>query len=326
MKKGRAVYENDRQIRLSDSDPSIYMEGNLMENRIYFNAREWKLNPECLTNKGERSFISGIGGEIAEAFTIGSWGPDGEPTEIISKQLILEKNTAYSFTFWLNGGENDRICDEVCQLHIIYNNDTENALIYKLNRDYIKPVKKHRGWLLFELPFTTEDNEYTQLKFVSCNAYTTIMNAKDKSEYADLEIILDEYEGQRPLRHNIIWGDDGFDPSMWYSTKSLKDKNSFKQIEKSINSQINYMTDQVKQKYENIKSSIKKDVKYYDHRKVQPDCEDETDTDTDIERDLDELKEKILEKLDIEKIIKDIINENTDDNMDISPDDHSENL
>ena len=261
VKKGRAVYENDCQIRLSDSTPSILMEEEEMEHKLYFNAREWKFNPECTTNKGERNFISGANDEIAEVYTIASWGPDSDWTEIISKSLILEKRTPYTFNFWLNGGENESFANEVCQLHILFNNDKENALIYKLNRDFIKPIKKHKGWLLFEIPFTTEDNEFTQLKFVACNAYTTLQTTKDNSEYEDLEDVLDEFEGQRPLRHNIIWGADGFDPSAWYSTKSLRENGGSagaedQQSQKHSNIWGSESFHQVKEKIGNIKDDI----------------------------------------------------------------------
>jgi hypothetical protein len=79
-----------------------------MENKLLFKAREWKFNPEYSSNKGERSFITGVDGELVEAFTIASWDANRNWTEIISPMLMLEKNTKYTFTFWLNGGENDR--------------------------------------------------------------------------------------------------------------------------------------------------------------------------------------------------------------------------
>lgn len=223
VKKGRAVFVNDNKIRLSTPCPTDKLEDDIMENRLYFNAREWKFNPEFSSNKGERSFITGVDGELAEAFTIGSWGTNRDWTEIISKPLILEKNTKYTFTFWLNGGENDRGGDEVCQLHILFNNDKDNALVFKLNRNFIKPYKRHKGWNLYEIPFVTGDNEYTQLKFVAYNAYTTILNAKEKEAYADLEEVLDEFEGLRPQRHNIVWA-DGWPTNNWYSTKTLKER------------------------------------------------------------------------------------------------------
>lgn len=49
------------------------------------------------------------------------------------------------------------------------------------------------------------------------------MRAKEKEAYAGLEEVLDEFEGIRPQRHNIVWG-DGWPTNNWYSTKALRDK------------------------------------------------------------------------------------------------------
>lgn len=88
-----------------------------MTNRLYFNAREWSFNKACERNVGERCFITGIEGKLVEVFTIGNWDYRNY-TEIVTKPMTLEKNTDYSFCFWLNGGENDR-SDEVCQPKIL---------------------------------------------------------------------------------------------------------------------------------------------------------------------------------------------------------------
>lgn len=50
--------------------------------------------------------MQGPDGVIREAFMLGDWG--GNWTEIVSPNLTLQKNTLHTFTFWLNGGENDR--------------------------------------------------------------------------------------------------------------------------------------------------------------------------------------------------------------------------
>lgn len=189
---------------------------------LFFHAREWTLNPERSHNVGERTFITGFEGELVEAFTIGSWTTQNrEWTEIISPVWTLERNTRYSFTFWLNGGENDRGGDEVCQMHILFDNNNEQVLIYKLNRNYIRPVKKINGWNLYEIVFTTEGDACTQIKFVASGAYATIMPAHSKEAYGHLEDVLDEFEDLRPQRHNIVWG-DGWPVNVWYSTRELK--------------------------------------------------------------------------------------------------------
>lgn len=169
--------------------------------KIYFNAREWSFSKEFTeTNKGERTFITSFDGSLAEAYSFGSWS-DEETSEIATKQLILKKNTDHIFTFWLNGGEN-QYQTEICNLQIIFNNDNENKRIYKLNRNLIKPVKYHKGWLLFEIPFTTEDNEFTQFKFTVKGAVMTVIPADDKEKYANLS---DDIQQPYPMRYNIAF-------------------------------------------------------------------------------------------------------------------------
>lgn len=123
VKKGRAQYVNDCDIRLIVSDVKCFTEETTMMdniitaktdaaaynepvNRLYFNAREWSFNKDCTHNVGNRSFMQGPDGVIREAFMLGDWG--GNRTEIVLPNLTLQKNTLHTFTFWLNGGENDR--------------------------------------------------------------------------------------------------------------------------------------------------------------------------------------------------------------------------
>lgn len=254
VKKGRARFVNDNTIRLNSVSDALNTEDIKMDNninntlnetkapvqetpvqqsipeqpinRLLFNAREWSFNKDCQKNVGSRSFMQGPDGIISEAFTIGDWGYNW--TEIVTKSLILPKHTLHTFTFWLNGGENDNN-NEVCRLEIIFNNDYENRYTYNLNRNFIKPLKKCRGWELYEIPFITADNEYTQLRFVAQRAYMTVLNAKPASEYADLPEILDEFEGERPQRHNIVF-DDGFPMNTWYSTKALRERKIKRQL------------------------------------------------------------------------------------------------
>ena len=162
--------------------------------------------------------MQGPDGVISEAYMIGDWGWNW--TEIVSKTLILPKNTLHTFTFWLNGGENDRN-NEVCRFEVVFNNDYEGRYTYNLNRNFIKPLKKVNGWELYEIPFRTGDNEYTQLKFVAQAAYMTVMTAKDASEYASIPDSVDPYEEYRPQRHNIVFS-DGWPNNTWYSTQKMQ--------------------------------------------------------------------------------------------------------
>lgn len=240
VKKGRARFVNDNTIRLNSvsdalNTEDIKMDNNITntlnetkapeqsENRLFFNARDWSTG--FLSNVN-RSFMQGPDGILNEAITLGDWG--NASSEISTDVLILPKNTLHTFTFWLNGGENDNN-NEVCRLEIIFNNDYENRYTYNLNRNYIKPLKKCRGWELYEIPFITADNEYTGFKFVAQRAPMTVLNAKSASEYADLPEILDEFEGERPQRHNIVF-DDGFPTNTWYSTKALREKKIRRQL------------------------------------------------------------------------------------------------
>lgn len=171
-------------------------------NKIYFDAREWSLDKEYSeTNKGERTFITSFDNSLVEAFSFGSWN-EQEISAISTKQLILQKNSDYRFLFWLNGGENQKQT-EICQLVITFNNDNENKRIYKLNRNYIKPLKSHKGWFLFEIPFSTEDNEFTQLKFIVQGAVATVIPALDKEAYENLAN--ETVSGFHSMRPNIAF-------------------------------------------------------------------------------------------------------------------------
>ncbi len=249
VKKGRAYYVNDFIIHLTMSDAmlpdniqksevlkmdqSITIETANKETenqvvKLYFDPRKWSFNKTCKDNVGNRSFITGPDGVLAEGYMIGDWS--NRWTEIVSETLLLPKNADCSFTFWLNGGENDRN-DEVCRFDIIFNNNHEQRFSYNLNRNYIRPVKKLNGWELYEIPFRTENNEYTELRFVAQKAYMTVLAAKDVSFYKDVKDHPDPFEAERPQRHNIIFS-DGFPANSWYSTRSLKEKHKCQQPDK----------------------------------------------------------------------------------------------
>ena len=238
VKKGRAHYVNDFDIRLNASDVTEITEDTKMDNNIItkeeknrsydvlrFNAREWSFNKACDHNVGSRSFMIGPDGELAEAFMIGDWSWNW--TEILTKQLVLPKNTPHLFSFWLNGGENDNN-NEVCRFEVTFNSDYESRYTYNLNRSFIRPVKRLNGWELYEIPFMTGDNEYTELRFVAQRAYMTVMAAKESSAYDELPDTADEFADERPQRHNIVFN-DGWPEDKWYSTKNLRAKKENKQ-------------------------------------------------------------------------------------------------
>ncbi len=231
VKKGRARFVNDTHIRLNASEPVYHSEVNKMDEhrtinqepeavRLYFNPRTWKFNKDCPKNVGNRMFLEGPDGKIAEGFMIGDWGWNW--TEILSETMMLEKNRLHIFSFWLNGGENDRN-NEVCRFEVVLNNDYENRYSYNLNRNFIKPALKLNNWELYEIPFITQDNEYTQLRFAAQAAYMTVMTAGPKEQYLDIPDHSDPYAKYRPQRHNVIF-DDGFPTNTWYSTEKLEQR------------------------------------------------------------------------------------------------------
>lgn len=147
--------------------------------------------------------------------------------------LRLERNTEYHFVFWLNGGENDN-SDETCMFQVIFTDNSmraseaewEQRLCYKLNRAYIKPLKKYNGWELYDIPFTTNDCEYTQMRFTAQRAPMAIMEAREPAFYAELEDRIDEFANRRPQRHNIIFEDGWPTANVWYSTEALRRGNT----------------------------------------------------------------------------------------------------
>lgn len=220
-------------------------------NKLFFNPRDWVFNKECKKNVGSRSFMQGPDGDLAEAFTLGNWGYDW--TEIISRSYIFPKNTLHTFTFWLNGGENDQN-DEVCRLEIIFNNDYESRLTYNLNRNFIKPVKKLNGWELYVIPFMTVGNEYTQLKFIAQRAYMTVMASKDAEVYANIPDKPDEFEEYRPQRHNIVFS-DGFPTNTWYATKKLREKYGSQTADRSQTAENGIIPDDIHEMMQTVLNS-----------------------------------------------------------------------
>ena len=165
--------------------------------RLYFKARSWEFNKSCPGNKGERCFISGISGELEEVFLIGS--KSNSRTEIVSKPMMLEKNNLYRFCFWLKDGENEE-GSETCQLQVIFDGKNDQIYQYKLNQNYISPLKIVHGWRLYDLPFETRNNSVTQLKFVVERTTLTIMHASDPEDYKNL---LDDRQVARENEKNI---------------------------------------------------------------------------------------------------------------------------
>lgn len=172
--------------------------------RIYFSARNWELNRKCPNNVGERCFISGIDGKLEEVYYLDA--TKNARSEIISKPMMLERNSLYRFSFWVKGGEN-LAGDEVCQLHVVFDGKNEQAYQYKLNGNHIFPVKEVQEWRLYEISFATYDTHVTQLKFIVERADLTVMPAADPVEYKNL---IDDrtVSGRNKLSHKEIVATD----------------------------------------------------------------------------------------------------------------------
>ncbi len=170
----------DKDEKIPASDNSVSEEKE--DNNIYFNAREWSVCSDSAST-AERTFVTDFENNLSEAYCIGN--KTQSITEIGTKQLILKKNTQYMFYFWLKLDKNIKY-DAVCQLQIIYNSDFENKRVYMLSNNNIKPIKATDGWRLYKIPFTTEENEYTQLKFVVKSAICTIIPGKELKYYSNL--------------------------------------------------------------------------------------------------------------------------------------------
>lgn len=170
------------------------MNENITDNKIYFNAREWSVCSESASSKAERTFVTDFENGLSEAYCVGDKSQN--VTEIGTKQLILEKNTKYTFYFWVKIDRNLRN-EAVCQLQIIYNGDFENKRVYILSNGNIKASKTVDGWQLFEIPFVTEDNEFTQLRFSVKQSVCSIIPGKEAQCYSSLKD--DDFLDDKPI-------------------------------------------------------------------------------------------------------------------------------
>ena len=203
-------------------------------NFITVNPKTWRSNPDGGSKTiFDRFMISNpLAGAIAsapgmvEVLSLGTW--DWDCISYVTNGFQeLKPNTEYHFVFWLNGGENDR-SDETCLLQILFtnsnitasNSEFDEGLRFRLNRGYIKPLKKYKGWEYYDIPFITTQARYTQFQFVANRAPMALMDAGEPDVYKDLQDVIDPYEKQRPQRHNIIF-EDGWPVNTWYATEKL---------------------------------------------------------------------------------------------------------
>ena len=201
VKNKRAKYVNEYTIQMSSAfdraeekdDQMLVTEGNKMsefdvykkenvpdDTKIYFNAREWSVCSDA-SSSAERTFVTDFENNLSEAYCVGN--KSERVTEIATKQLALKPNTRYDFYFW---AKLDLKYDSMCQLQIIYDEDFENKRVYILSNSNIKPAKVTDGWRLYRIPFITEENEKTQLRFFVKAARCTFVPGKEEIYYKNL--------------------------------------------------------------------------------------------------------------------------------------------
>ena len=154
-----------------------------MTNKLYFVPEDWYTGPNCQKRNAKITQIKDYSDYPVLGYELGNWLWD--KTEIMTVSDELLKTSDYTFTFWMYGGENDRL-DEVCELHIIRDGNYNKCEKYKLNRNHTVPVKRVNGWKLFEITFSTAKAEEIELRFVVMGAETKIIPAGDASDYLSL--------------------------------------------------------------------------------------------------------------------------------------------
>lgn len=207
VKNGRAEYADDHTIRLKFTHaPTVtnITEDKNMSKVIDFNAREFRLDPDCQSNKGDRMFMSTPLGNT-EVWEIGDW--QWSWTQIFCVKT-LEKNTDYVFRFAMTGGHND--VDDAVSHFILFATDGydtddeawENRMTFALARSRYEPVisKRDKSGLVrvFEIPFSTGDHESFKFMFIAQHAIARFFAPGDLTAYEQLEdLTYDEWFKER---------------------------------------------------------------------------------------------------------------------------------
>lgn len=168
-------------------------------NHIMFNTDDWNLDHRVTSNVGYVTEAKGYNGETASVWRLADWNWSWTS---LMHTFKPEKNTDYSFTFWLNGGENNRY-DEVCSLEVWFDENWEARTEYKLNRQFTKAEKIVNGWNLYEIKFNSANADKINLRFNCMGAPTFIAPAEKKEAYAD--IVSEVPDVSRPQRANCFF-------------------------------------------------------------------------------------------------------------------------
>ena len=170
---------------------------------VYFDPSQWSFDRGVKSCVGSLKVVKGFDGNDVTAWQIADWMWSWTT---LGTTMELEPDSEYIFTFWLNGGENDR-SDEVCNLDIWFGGDWDNRITFKLNRNYLMPTLVKNGWYLFSVPFQTAQSGTVSMAFNVMGAVTTIAPAKSAVEYAS--VVGDEDDPDRIQRPNIVF-DKGY--------------------------------------------------------------------------------------------------------------------
>lgn len=215
VKNGRAEYTDDHTIRLKFTRaPTVdkNTEDTKMSKVIDFIAREFKFDPNCGSNAGERVFMTTALGN-AEVWEIGDWHWNWSQ---ITCEKKLEKNMDYVLRFAMTGGHNDTD-DAVSQVILcgVDGYDTpeeawENRMSFALARSRYEPIvsKRDKTGLLrvFEIPFNTGEQETWRIFFAAQHAVARFFAAKEFAEYEKLEdLTYDEWWNERRKQLDKEW-------------------------------------------------------------------------------------------------------------------------
>lgn len=196
VKSGRAEFAGDCKIRLLQAlSPTVISnitEEQAMSKIINFYPRDFRFDPDCVSNAGQRIMISTDDGTI-EMFEIGDWNWNW--TQII-RDIDVEPHTDYIFRFAMNGGHNDSK-DEICQVMLFPEGGWEDRYVFPLEKSRFKPVLSKKldeseagcdtFLRIYDIPFSTEEHTRFRIMLVAQHCVARFYPAKDLTAYADME-------------------------------------------------------------------------------------------------------------------------------------------
>ena len=198
VKRGRAEFVGDCEIRLLQTSAATVIsnlnitEEQPMLKQIQFCARDFKFDPDCRSNAGQRVMVS-TDDTVTELFEIGDWTWNW--TQII-RDVETEPQSDYIFRFAMTGGHNDSK-DEICQVMVFPEGEWEERYVYPLEKSRFRPVLSKRldeskagcdtFLRVYELPFSTGEHTRFRIMLVAQHCVARFFPAKEFSAYADME-------------------------------------------------------------------------------------------------------------------------------------------